>query len=398
MSRKIILVIGIFTILSLAGYGIAYAGAEELPTWEEVFNPGSDFNYENRVYALEEFNNEMFAAVGVSGGGGGQLFRSVDGNNWTTATGRGFDLGVSNGWCGPDNYYDTMWDMIVFRSQLYILPSDNCAERPGQILRSPDGVTWEAVTADAFGLPAYFGYVPQFAKLAAFNGELYVSLYYFGETFDIITEVWHSATGDPGTWAKVMQFPGWWMNGDFHVFKGALYISSDFRFEVGTWAQLPEQVWRTFDGVNWEVVVSDGFGNSGSDALGGFADYKGYLYIGAGWTGTGGQIWRSESGDPGTWTPVELTGFGDTDNIRIESLVVYQGEIFASTENWVDGCNIYRSKDGIHWTAVNEPGWGNLVNVSTTKSADQLIFKDDLYIGMIVSDGVGIWKMVHPDN
>ena len=105
----------------------------------------------------------------------------------------------------------------------------------------------------------------------------------------------------------MVDFPGWNFPGTFQVFKGALYLASDYVLSPPDWEPAPDQIWRTFDGTNWEVVVADGFGNPGADGLGGFAEYKGYLYVGAESGEEGGaQIWRSRDGL--TWEPVSLEG------------------------------------------------------------------------------------------
>jgi hypothetical protein len=401
MSRKVMFVLSFLTIFSLLASGSAYAKKTDPPTWVEVFNPGmADFPDGYLVNAVEVFKNELFAAVyGLGYSGGGQLFRSKDGVNWAPATERGFGLGVEyNESCwNPENMYDTMWDMTVFHNELYILPYDNCGLRPGQILRSADGENWETVTSDAFGAQEAYNVVQAFVyKLAQFQGMLFVNLgYYKAETDETVSEIWRSASGDPDTWEKVMEFPGWASAGSFQVFKGALYIASDGVYEdgnFGAWNPLPEQIWRTFDGVTWEMVVADGFGNPGTDGLGGFADYKGFLYVGVGtYEGNGGQIWRSPDGL--AWEPVELTGFGNPLNEKIDGLFTYQGKLYAYTLNWTEGCYVYSSKDGKNWTVANEPGWGNPSYWTSHLTADQAVFKGDLYMGVFGWLG-GVMKLV----
>ena len=400
MSRKLMFVLSFLTIFGLLANESAYAKKTDPPTWVEVFNPGmAGFSDGHLVNAVEVFKNELFAVVFGYNDGYGQLFRSQDGVNWAPATEGGFGLGaVANDACWTtENMYDTMWDMAVFHNELYLLPYDDCYVRPGQILRSGDGENWETVTSDAFGVKEAYNliYEAEFHKLAEFQGMLFVGLdYYKAETDETVSEVWRSASGDPDTWEKVMEFPGWYWPGTFQVFEGALYIGSDGVYEDGTfapWNPLPEQIWRTFDGVTWEMVVADGFGNSGSDGLGGFADYKGYLYIGVGtYEGNGGQIWRSPDGL--AWEPVELTGFGNPNNDKIEGFITYQGKLYAYTGDYNEGCYVYSSKDGDIWTLVNEPGWGNPGNWTSHHTAAQAVFKGDLYIGVFGWTG-GIVKL-----
>ena len=213
---------------------------------------------------------------------------------------------------------------------------------------------------------------------------------YFNPNLDdygfVDAKIFRSPTGDSGTWQEVIDFPGWNFPGSFQVFKGALYVASDWVF-TPSWEPAPDQIWRTYDGVNWEMVVGDGFGNLPIDDLGGFAEYKGYLYVGEGIDAVhGGQIWRSKDGLK--WDPVIMDGFGNPLNEKIDGLVVYQGELYAYTVNWTEGCSVFRTKDAKSWELVNEPGWGNPTYATSHLTSAQAVFKGDLYMGVIGPQGV----------
>ena len=209
--------------------------------------------------------------------------------------------------------------------------------------------------------------------------------------------IFRSPSGDPGTWKEVINFPGWGQPGPFHVFKGALYVVSN-NVSTADGSHAPEQIWRTYDGVKWEEVVSDGFGIPGTWwGLGGLADYQGYLYVGVATyddntnTSTGGQIWRSQDGKH--WRPVVQDGFGSTNNIKVDGLVVYQGELYAYTVNTIDGGSVFRTRDAKTWERVNQPGWGNPNYYCSHKNSNQAVFKGDLYMGVIGLQGV-LLKMI----
>ena len=88
-------------------------------------------------------------------------------------------------------------------------------------------------------------------------------------------------------------------------FKDGLYVGT-FNLREGC------ELWRTFDGLNWEQVVGEnasipnGFGNPLNSA-----------------------IWSAEV-------------FGETDNMYL----------YLGTMNWVEGCEVWRSSDGVNWNAV----------------------------------------------
>lgn len=412
MYRKLMIAMCAAVLLSLLGSGPTFA-SKGVPTWETAFDPGTYLTGTfHIVHSLEEFKGELFAVAGDPGWFGwdenslqaGQIFHSPDGKNWTPASELGFGLGTTEDDCGP-NYYDTAWDMTVFQEKIYVLPFETCYLRPGVILRSSDGQSWESVaTTEEFGLTwtDEFGtFFNQFHKLGVFKGMLYASSDSWNPAAQLNTSyIYRSATGDPGTWERVIGFPEWGGPGSFHVFKGALYVASDgiWRFSDPDWIEVPEQIWRTYDGVNWEMVVGDGFGNPGTDGLGGFADYKGYLYVGVGtYEGGGGQIWRSKTGGIGSWEEVVADGFGNPLDDKIDGLVVYLGDLYAYTVNWTEGGRMFRTKDGKAWESINEPGWGTPTFFTTHQESDQVVFKDDLYVGVIGLKGV-VLKLAHPDK
>jgi hypothetical protein len=305
--------------------------------------------------------------------------------NWEPVTDLSFGLGAVDDDCVP-NFYDTSWDLIVFQDKLYLLPLDKCRSLPGVIMRSSDGESWESVaTAKELGMLSIdYG---RFVKLGVFNDALYVNMDYFDPETDFPTAVvFRSPSGDPGTWDEVMRFPGL-ASGTFQTFKDALYMASWNAWAPPHMQPAPDQIWRTFDGVKWEMVVGDGFGNPGSDEMGAFAEYKGYLYVGEGTSeGGGGQIWRTQDGLQ--WEPVIKDGFGNPSNFMIDGLVVYDGKLYAYTVNWDEGCTIYVTEDANTWERVNEPGWGNPKFITSYHTSAQAVFKDELYMGVFGENGV----------
>lgn len=406
MYRKLMAALCAAVLISLLGSGLAIAKGS-MPTWEVAFDPGtvwSDPYY--FIHSAEEYKGDLDVVAGdphwfdwdVPRVSAGQVFRSPDGTQWQPATELGFGLGAVEDSCGT-NYYDTSWDMAVFQDLLYVFAYDNCYFRNGLVLRTSDGASWETVAgADEF-VPTFFDgtdtYYGQFHKFGVFNGVLYASLdYYNPETEFTASAIVRSPSGDPGSWEMVKNFPGWGGPGSFHVFKGALYVASDSIYTPPYWDPAPEQIWRTFDGVNWEMVVGDGFGNPGTDGLGGFADYKGYLYVGVGNPEAGGgQVWRSKNGLE--WQPVILDGFGNPLNEKIDGLVVYHGELYAYTLNNTEGASVYRTKNASAWELANTPGWGNPGYATSHLEAAQVVFKDDLYMGVFAAQGV-LLRLAHP--
>lgn len=401
MFGNIRIAVCVVAILSILGTGLAFAN-EELPNWDIAFDPepymsGGDYN----IWTVEEYKDNLYVVAFDVNWQGGRVFRSPDGMNWEPVTEAGFGLGAVDDACGP-NYYDSSWDLVVFQDKLYMVPIEwDCYLRPGLVMRSSDGVNWETVvTAEDLGITwsdEEYTWYGQFHKLSAFEGMLYANIdYYDPATEFTASAVFRSPNGSPGTWEKVIDFPGWNFPGTFQVFKGALYLASDYVYSPPEWEPAPDQIWRTFDGLNWESVVPDGFGNPGTDGLGGFAEYKGYLYVGAESGEEGGaQIWRSRDGL--AWEPVSLEGMLSEYDYKIDGLVVYQGYLYGIADNQVEGASVFRTKDAVTWERANEPGWGNPQWYATLHSTDQVVFKDDLYIGIVGYHGALV-RMVHPDK
>ena len=77
-------------------------------------------------------------------------------------------------------------------------------------------------------------------------------------------------------------------------------------------------------------VVSGGNGDPGNYAMNTFAVFSGYLYV-AGENDDGAEVWRTSNGS--TWYQVGTNGLGDSDNIHIGSLVVFNNALYACTRN-----------------------------------------------------------------
>ena len=150
---------------------------------------------------------------------------------------------------------------------------------------SHDGQHWDLVATadDAAG--------NRFCAMSSFKGTLYMGhCDTYSDTNEYAAHLWRSTSGDPGTWEEVAQFPGWDGIGAYGSFNGALYVGSPFVND----GSAPAQIWRSFDGVRWDSVTLDGFGDPTNLIITGFGQKDGYFYAGMGsWEG-------GVSGDPGT--------------------------------------------------------------------------------------------------
>lgn len=213
-------------------------------------------------------------------------------------------------------------------------------------------------------------------------------------------------------------------------FKGKLY--------VGTWStsigslrdphRKGGEIWR-YDGTLWEQVVGNnapvmkgGFGNFNNVAIWSMEEFNDYLYAGTmNWdfSQNGGcEIWRTQDGVH--WEKIVTKGFksnmstqdrlGGVTNTYAWDMEVFQNQLYVGTFNARYrlfaqagmGCQLWRTKEGIHWSKVNLPtgvtgvfkdGFGERENYGIRK---MVVFNNELYVGtaanIIRNKGCEIWK------
>ena len=363
--------------------------------FEVAVNPtqrgfASDYAFWN---APVSFNGYLYDAV-ADFERGLQVIRSAHGKNWEFAS-----MPMPG-----DTRYNGFWGAFVYNGHLYLsLNQDRCADpsikTPGLIVRTANGIDWETV----FQAPEVGGLANQTGQFGDFNGMLYFATPVgFGQTG--ITQIWRSRSGNPGTWQ--LETPAFGNNTDFTSqltsFKGDAYLSSHDADGM--------HIWRSADGANWQEVGEDIWNDDSYTNWWGsnLVVFNDSLYIGTNpwffWLFDpskykGGQIYRSRDGVH--WELVVKEGFGNPDPSGIDILIVYNDALYAFSNDlapydWSAGTTyVYRSRTGNagDWVKVNDEGLGPSTMV--TKS-DLAIFKDNLYIGNQFGYGstIDLMKMV----
>jgi len=148
----------------------------------------------------------------------------------------------------------------------------------------------------------------------------------------------------------------------------------------------------------WTQIVGDGFGAPIQDTVPEMEVFKGQLYIATSPTGMGiANLYRSATGDADSWT--QITDFspplqGDKSIHSFGVTDLGGGYIWAGTGNGVFGGMVYRSADGLSWTAVFDQGFGN--SDLTGTAPHMVVFQGHLYAGM-GSHGEGtpgeVWRI-----
>jgi DNA-binding beta-propeller fold protein YncE len=144
----------------------------------------------------------------------------------------------------------------------------------------------------------------------------------------------------------------------------------------------------------WVQTNINGFGDY-SNQISTLGDFDGQLYAGI-YSGNGAQLWRTSDGT--SWTAAITNGFGYTQNQGIADLMRFNGNLYASTNNWdiainnTRGGEIWRSGNGVDWTRVVSQGFGDpIVNGEIYRLAT---FSNTLYAaswGFTTTRGAQIW-------
>jgi hypothetical protein len=175
---------------------------------------------------------------------------------------------------------------------------------------------------------------------------------------------------------------------------------------AGTWNVSDShggEIWRssTGDSGSWSRVVQNGFNddtnNSGIQSA---AVYNNYLYAGTGNHNTGGEVWRTSDGT--SWIQVNTDGFGDQYNYRIV-LKPFNEYLYAGTYNYWDsdnpGCELWRCQvcDGSDWSQVPiAKGFGDTENRWIQAMT---VYENMLYaFTMNSSTGVEVWRSTYGVN
>ena len=367
--------------------------APGVPGWRQV-NINGFGERANRISSLAPFGGYLYAGTYKFADHGAQIWRMDASGAWTPVMTNGFGV-----------FYNVGIDhLLEFNGKLYAgvwnsTPNPPYTDTGGEIWRSSNGTNWEAVMQGGFG-DRYNGEV---MRLATFNGQLYAGTWSYTTTHG--AEIWRSDTGDLGSWSRVVS------NGlgdasneavlTMEEFNGALYAGTY------SWGDVPNgaDIWRTTDGLNWTAVITNGFGYTGTYAVSSLEPFGDYLYAGIGrrdpstWSNPGGQIWRcsqaSGCDEPADWQEV-TGGWAKPENYSIDSLLAFDGYLYAVASNYTTGVEVWRTADGTTWEQVGFAGLGDSNNSAPYWDNSAAVFNNRLYIGTTNwANGGEVWLYLH---
>ena len=336
----------IFVLILVAGLVIpviastAPAFAQGQPSQEATGGFGNTNNDHAGSAAL--FQSKLF--VGTVNNASGLEVYSFDGAAWVQEVGAGAPGSpTAPGFGNAANFYAA--SMIVYGSSLYV--GTGVTAGACEIWRY-DGTAWTAVVGGTSPVPAGFGNANNVGVMCM-------------ETYgtDLYAGIRNSTNGC--------------------------------------------EVWR-YDGTNWTPEVGGaapvpaGFGNVNNVAALRMRDYGTHLYVGTLNSVNGCAVWRH---DGLAWVPVVGggapmgPGFGSAANHGAVGMAVYEGMLYAGTQNNVTGCEVW-AYDGTNWiqsvgalpSAVAGPGFGNAANsIAMTLS----VYDSKLVAGTYNLGGCEVW-------
>jgi len=311
---------------------------------------------------------------------------------WRTSNGTTWSQANTDGFGDSNN--GRISTMVVFDGKLYA-GTDKTGTLGTEMWRTSNGTSWSQVNTDGFG-DVWNGSID---KAVVFNNKLYILVYYSGLASH--TEVWSTSNGT--TWSQVGSDGLGYSEGrstTLAVFDGYLYAGLDEPSSSGA------KMLRSKDGVTWQQVNSNGFGDSTNDGIGDMVVFDSELYVSTNkWDGSsygsGVEIWRTSNGT--TWTQVGGDGLGVYGLAFTTSMVVFDSHLVIGGTNYQNGFNtvnarVLSSSDGKIWDQVNQDGFGDNGNFYIT---NLISFGSKLYastysaVGNQTANGKGteIWRL-----
>lgn len=228
-------------------------------------------------------------------------------------------------------------------------------------------IGWQQSNISGFGTAAN----NMISALEVLDGQMYATTN--NEVVGQMAQVWRTSDGklwsqftppSPYTTAYIY---------DAKTFGSYMYI--------GTYHDLGGEIWRT-NGTTWEQVATGGLGDVNNLTFSAFSVYSNMLYVATGNFTTGIEIWRSPTGDTGSWSKVNTDGFGGGVSWDAVVMDTFNGYLYVGIGRNVGGgslAELWRSNNGTTWTPVFTDGLGDINNTTLAAMAE---YEGSFYISM----------------
>ncbi len=245
-------------------------------------------------------------------------------------------------------------------------------------------LSWSQVNQNDFGGTPPFGnsYINEVVN---FKGRMYAAKTESDAGYDSTwANLYRCCGAGQSGWNNVFDGDTKW-DADFDLFPGDDHDSDqelipvviNNRLYVGTKNVSGGELWVSDDGDNYSLIYNDGIDNQDNTAIRSIIQFNGNIYLGTANDNDGARIYRIENNSSAT--QVNDDGFGDFNNTEVTQMFVFDGYLYAGIYN-PNGSQLYRSASGDigSWTLVNNDGFSDSNNTYIIAST---IFNNEMYIG-----------------
>ncbi|MCP4135760.1 MAG: hypothetical protein GY754_32630 [bacterium] len=257
-----------------------------------------------------------------------------------------------------------------------------------QVWRTVDGESWEAVSEYGFGdINNTSG-----RGLMAYKGYIYAGV----ENREEGAQIWRRKITDNGDFAAASAWE--------QVISGGIddasnYWFSDFveyngYFYTGTLNPTGMELWRTNDGVNYEMLFDDGNGYKTNTAAMKLYAYDNKLYVGTMNFLTGSYLYANSDEDGAQFDAVMEKGNGHFGNAYVWYMKEYNDRLYVGTFKDNGGFHLYSAKNpGVdEWTVETKNGFGHPGHYGIRSMA---VYQDKLLIGTatpLLEQSCKVWE------
>lgn len=270
-----------------------------------------------------------------------------------------------------------------------------CSDQPPEAPPQPEQTTWQLrlIEDQGFGDLDNIG----IGRVIA-NGEY------------LYTGTWNNESGakmyrsrDGESWDMMGTGPYTGNKNDFVVvsiagFKGYLYVGSWNQIDGAAMFRARSEIENAAD-ITWEEVTTDGFGNPSNTGFTHLEEFKGHLYAGCFNYVEGSELWRSDTGEPGSWEMVIPKGWDTEGNTDTTVMLVHDDYLYVGTESarskLVRGAQLWRTDGELaspydQWQQVNIDGFGNPANHNICGLSE---LNGQIYAGTWnETQGIEVWR------
>jgi hypothetical protein len=349
--------IGLILVLCLSTVVAMGASAKQTPAWEQVNEDGFGDWLNLQLPSLAVFGEYLYAGTWHLNWDvwdtNAQIWRTADGETWEMV----YDA-PANGAAS----------LIAYKDYIY---AGSWAE--GRVWRSHNGVDWEDVPIDLGGS------ILDTAHFAAYKNALYLSSW----NGPAGTEIWKTTDGTQ--WNRFGDVQNGNPNNAGAIasaeFKGHLYWGV-YNWEEGA------QIWRT-DGDTIETIMTGGFGVP-IEVVSSLSRFGDYLYA-SGWIDgetCQTQVWRTKNGMD--WELVtSMAGMGSA-----SALEVIENQLVLVDENDDAGLEAWRTLNGVDWEQIASGGFDDPNNTWSFFENGVTVFRGKLYVATINWwNGGEVWRL-----